>query len=225
MLLLLISLAGWGQPTVTFTAAEIAAIPLVAPRAGTPVRKVLFDGKTLRGWKGNLEWWSVADGAILGKHSDKVPTNFLFTEGEYTDFRLTLESKMVESDNHAGVAFWGEIATKGENRWYTQGPLVVFPRPSMWDYIEARGLRVFKTPGVAAPGQHEWIRVEILAQGNRVRTALNGVPVMEWREPDGRRVKAGPIGLQLHAWPSAQEVLYRNIVIETFPRVSELLGK
>ncbi len=225
MLLLLISMAVWGQATVPYSAAEIEALPLVRPRGGKTVRKVLFDGKTLGGWKGNLDWWSVADGAIRGKHSDKVPTNFLFTEDVYTDFRLTLESKMVESDNHAGVAFWGEIATKGENRWYTKGPLVVIPRPSMWDYIEARGLRVFKTPGVAAPGQHEWIRVEILAQGNRVRTALNGVAVMEWREPEAGRVKAGPIGLQLHGWPSAQEVLYRNIVIETFPRESELLGK
>jgi hypothetical protein len=26
-------------------------------------------------------------------------------------------SKMVDSDNHAGVAFWGAIAEQGANKW------------------------------------------------------------------------------------------------------------
>jgi len=122
-----------------FTAAELEAIPLVPPRAGKTVTKALFDGKTLNGWRGNPDYWSVKDGALTGKSSDKMTTNFLFTVDKYTDFRLTLLSKMVESDNHAGVAFWGEIAEHGENKWYTRGPLVVFPNPSMWDYIPLRG--------------------------------------------------------------------------------------
>jgi hypothetical protein len=212
----------WCQQT-PFTRAELEAIPLLPPRPGKPMRTVLFDGKTLHGWRGNLQLWTVDNGAIRGKHSDKVPTNFLFTTEHYTDFRLTLQSKMVASENHAGVAFWGEVATKGDNKWYTQGLLVVFPRPSMWDYIEAKGLRVFKTTTQQVTEQHEWVRVEILAQGNRVRTALNGVEVMDWREANPSRLKAGPIGLQLHAWPSAQEVLYKDITIETFPKDDRLL--
>jgi len=50
----------------------------------------LFDGKTLDGWQGNLAWWSVEDGAIVGNLNDKVPTSFLFTKDNYSDFRLTL---------------------------------------------------------------------------------------------------------------------------------------
>jgi len=88
----------------------------------------------------------------------------------------------------------------------------------MWDYIAARGLRAFKTTT-------EWVKVEILAQGNRVRTALNGVDVMDWRESNSAPITAGPIGLQLHAWPEAQEVLYKDIVIETFPKDNRLLAK
>ncbi|MBI2689253.1 MAG: DUF1080 domain-containing protein [Acidobacteria bacterium] len=170
-----------------------------------------------------MDWWSVADGAIRGKHNDKVPASFLYTTETYSDFRLILRSKMVESGNHAGVAFWGEIATKGDNKWYTQGPLVVFPRPGMWDYIEAKGLRVFRATTAQVTQQHEWVQVEILAQGNRVRTALNGVEVMDWREANPTRLKTGPIGLQLHAWNGPQEVLYKDIVIETFPKESVLL--
>lgn len=216
----------WSQqattPTPPFTAAELEAIPLTPPRAGASVTKTLFDGKTLDGWRGNLEWWSVEDATIVGKSSGKVPTSFLFTRDNYSDFRLTLSSRMVESENHAGVCFWGEIAEQGANKWYTHGPLVIFPSPSMWDYIEAKGLRVYRATTEKVTSQHEWVKVEILAQGNRVRSAFNGVQVMEWREPDPNRIKVGPIGVQLHGFNGTQEVLYKDIVVETFPREDRL---
>ena len=210
-------------PTVPFTRAELEAIPVVPPRTGASVTKTLFDGQTLNGWRGNLEWWSVSDGAIVGKSSGKVPSNFLFTADNYSDFRLTLSSRVVTSENHAGVAFWGQIAEQPGNKWYTSGPLVIFPIPSMWDYIEAKGLRVYKATEEKVSSQHEWVKVEILAQGNRVRTAFNGVEVMEWREPDPNRIKVGPIGIQLHGLDGVQEVLYKDIVVETFPREDRLV--
>jgi len=210
-------------PTLPFSAAELNAIPLVPPRTGASVTKTLFDGKTLNGWQGNLEWWSVENGAIAGKSSGKVPTSFLFTSDNYSDFRLTLSSRVVESENHAGVCFWGEIAEQGANKWFTRGPLVVFPSPGMWDYIESKGLRVYKTTAEKVSSQHEWVQVEILAQGNRVRAAFNGVQVMEWREPDPNRIKTGPIGIQLHGFDGPQEVLYKDILVETFPREDRLL--
>lgn len=93
----------------------------------------------------------------------------------------------------------------------------------MWDYNAAQGLRVFKTTAKTVTSQHEWVAVEILAQGNRVRAAFNGVQVMEWREPDPNRIKEGPIGIQLHAFTEPQEVLYKNIVVETFPKEDRLI--
>ncbi len=210
--------------TIPYSLAELEAIPLMPARTGTTVKKALFDGKTLNGWQGNPDWWSVRDGAIVGKFNDKVPTSFLFTKDNYSDFRLTLSSKMVESENHAGVCFWGEIAEKGDNKWYTHGPLVVFPNPSMWDYNEGKGLRVFKPTLEKVTSQHEWVQVEILAVGNRVRAAFNGVEVLEWREADSSRIKEGPIGVQLHAWAGPQEVLYKDIVVETFPKLDRLMS-
>ncbi len=209
--------------TPPFTLAELEGITLVPPRNGKSVTKTLFDGKTLDGWQGNPDCWSVADGAIVGKFHDRVPTSFLFTKERYSDFRLTLSSKMVESENHAGVCFWGEIAERGENKWYTRGPLVIFPNPSMWDYNDGKGLRVYRPTTQKVTSQHEWVDVEILAQGNRVRAAFNGVQVMEWREPDPSRIKEGPIGVQLHSWQGPQEVLYKDIVIETFPKEDRLI--
>src|SRR4051812_36129517 len=83
-------------PTPPLTQEELTAIPLTPPRSGKSVTRTLFDGKTLNGWRGNPAWWSVQDGAIAGKFNDKVPTTFLFTNDNYSDFRLTLSSKMVE---------------------------------------------------------------------------------------------------------------------------------
>ena len=47
--------------------------------------------------------------------------------------------------------------------------------------------------------QHDWNDLEILALGNRVQVAVNGAPVIDWSDPEPDRIKAGPIGLQLHS--------------------------
>ena len=39
---------------------------------------------------------------------------------------------------------------------------------------------------------------EILAQGNRIRVVCNGTLITDWRDPEPRRIKAGPIGLQVY---------------------------
>jgi len=93
----------------------------------------------------------------------------------------------------------------------------------MWDYNDAKGLRVFRPTSDKVPEQHDWVKVEILAQGNRVRAAFNGVEVLEWREANPARIKEGPIGVQLHAWKGPQEVLYKDIEIETFPKDDRLI--
>jgi hypothetical protein len=71
--------------------------------------------------------------------------------------------------------------------------------------------------------QHDWNDLEILALGNRVQVAANGVAVVDWRDPEPDRIKAGPIGLQLHSNNVPQEVRFRDLVIETFPKEQRLI--
>lgn len=136
----------------------------------------LFDGKSLQGWRGNAAWWSVVDGAIASKSQRKVPTSFLFTDARFSDFRLTLLSRMTESDNHAGVCFWSEITDwpERDNKWYTHGPLVIVPKQGMWDYSEATGLRVFRPTTGGVTSQHEWVRRRDSGARQSGAAAVNG---------------------------------------------------
>jgi hypothetical protein len=56
-----------------------------------------------------------------------------------------------------------------------------------------------------------------------VRVAVNGTAVVDWRDPEPDRIKAGPIGLQLHSNTVPQEVQFKGLVLETFPKGDQLL--
>jgi hypothetical protein len=53
--------------------------------------------------------------------------------------------------------------------------------------------------------------------------AVNGTAVVDWRDPEPERIKAGPIGLQLHSSTVPQEVQFKGLVLETFPKADQLL--
>jgi hypothetical protein len=71
--------------------------------------------------------------------------------------------------------------------------------------------------------QHDWNDIEILAQGNRIRVAINGTQIADWRDPQPERIKEGPIGLQLHSESKPQELHWKGLVLETFPKEDKLL--
>ncbi len=89
--------------------------PVVPPRSGESETIRLFDGKTLNGWAGHFKYWSVEDGEIVGKNSAPINVStYLLSEKNYTDFRLTAKVKLVESEMHSGIAFWGRVASEQE---------------------------------------------------------------------------------------------------------------
>lgn len=57
----------------------------------------LFDGKSLTGWEGNPELWSVSEGAITGTSTDAKPikhNEFLIWKDEVGDFTLRLQFRI-----------------------------------------------------------------------------------------------------------------------------------
>lgn len=95
----------------------VACLPVLA---GEEVRP--FNGKDLTDWSGNMDLWSVQDGAITGK-TPADPENpeksilkhntFLVWEGgEIGDFELTLKYRIV--DGNSGIHYRSSVLEPGE---------------------------------------------------------------------------------------------------------------
>ena len=66
----------------------------------------IFDGRTLTGWSGNPDVWSVENGAITATSTTERrvgSTHIVWAGGEPADFELKLEVKL-EGDIHSGIA-------------------------------------------------------------------------------------------------------------------------
>ena len=119
---------------------------------------------------------------------------------------------------HSGIAMWGRNAPEHGDEFTYAGPLVMFP--SGWglhDLFGRKNLPPSGEPAKKVGKQHDWNQLEILAQGNRIRLAVNGVQVVDWRDPEPDRLQEGPIGLQLHSNQEPQEVHFKDLVLTTFP--------
>jgi hypothetical protein len=193
--------------------------PIVPPRQGKSETIQLFNGKDLEGWEGHPHLWSVQDGVIVAKNTEPIKVStYLLTKRKFSDFRLTATVKLVQSEMHSGIAFWGRNAPEHGDKYTYAGHLVMFPSGwGMYDLFGRNGLPVDGGPAKKVGKQHDWNDLEILAQGNRVRVAVNGTQVVDWRDPEPQRIKEGPIGLQLHSNKVPQEVHFKNLVLTTFP--------
>jgi len=209
--------------------------PEVPPRKGTSEKIELFNGNNLDGWEGYEDLWSVKDGVIVAKNTKPLKySTYLLTKKKYSDFRLVFSAKLVESEMHSGVAFWGEVDPKADGKvqdpktdrseFTYRGHLVMFPSGwGMYDLFGRNLLMVDPAPAKKVGKQHEWNDIEILAQGNRVRVAVNGSAVVDWRDPEPDRIKEGPIGLQLHSNTVPQEIHFKGLTLTTFPPEDKLI--
>ena len=77
------------------------------PRPAQSETIKLFNGKDFTGWAGDVKYWSIVDGVIVGKNTAKVPVStYLVTDRKFTDFRLLATVKLVQSEMHSGIAMW-----------------------------------------------------------------------------------------------------------------------
>ena len=143
--------------------------PVIKPREGKSETIALFDGKTLKGWEGYTDLWSVKDGVIVAKNTDPLTfSTYLNTKDKYTDFRLTFAAKLVESEMHSGVSFWGTVKPdvskdpeKDRTKHTYAGHLVMFPSGwGMYDLFGRNGLPVNGAPakkddGPGAPAKKD----------------------------------------------------------------------
>lgn len=175
----------------------------------------LFNGKDLTGWDGDPAIWSVENGELVGKGPLKH-NSFIFSKGEYGDFRLIFEVKLTPHGGNSGVQFrsvpHGKTEAKGCQADIGAG---------WWGKLyeeSARGL-LFPAKGQQFDGdkfvkKEDWNVYEILAIGTKVRTAVNGNPctVLD----DDKVALSGKIAPQVHSG-GPMEVRFRKFQLELNP--------
>ncbi len=191
----------------------------VPPSKGTEEGFVsIFEGKTLTGWEGDRDLWTVEDSMIVGDTGAGIKRNeFLATEKRYGDFELRLEFRLRKGAGNSGVQFRskrvegssevsGYQADIGEKYW---GCL----------YDESRRNKIL----VQAPPELEktlsrdgWNNYVILAQGRNITLALNGLTTVDYVEEDRAIDRTGIIALQVHAG-GPLHVEFRNLRIRELP--------
>ncbi len=199
--------------------------------------KLLFDGKTMAGWRGYKmdkmpPGWSVADGCLVrvkGGEGGKGAGggDDIVTTDEFTDFELQLEYKLVPNGN-SGVLY--HVSEEPVTAWH-YAPEVQLLDNAAHPARDKRQLAgacydlYAPTKDVTRPvGQ--WNHLRVLVKGPHVEHWLNGEKVVEyelWSDDWKARVakskfkdkpkfgtfKKGPICLQDHS----DRVEFRNIKV------------
>ena len=197
-----------------FICAFLASV-LVVNSAAAKEAKELFNGKDLTGWEGDPAIWSVENGELVGKGPQKNNA-FLFSKGEYSDFRLIFEVKLTPHGGNSGLQFRSVPHGKTEAQG-CQADLGA----GWWGRLYEEGGRGLLFPpkgqefnGDAFIKKEDWNVYEVLAVGTKIRTAVNGHPctVLD----DEKVAKSGRFAPQVHSG-GPMEVRFRKFQLELNP--------
>jgi HEAT repeat protein len=177
----------------------------------------LFDGKTFAGWEGELDWFRIQDGAIVGgKLSENIPHNFfLATEKEYYNFELRLKVKTSSPGVNGGIQFRSKrIPDHHEVKGYQADVSA-----GIWGglYDESRRGRFLVPLNEDAQKiikNNDWNDYRIRCVNDRIQLFVNGIKTVDYVETDPEIAKqSGIFAVQVHGGGPA-EVWYKDITIK-----------
>ena len=185
----------------------------------------LFDGRTLDGWSGKSEFWSVRDGAITGHTTKDNPTQgntfLIWKRGDVSDFELRLKFRIVggnsgiqyrskdlgnhvvggyQADFEAGDRYIGILyEERGRGILALRGEQVVIGDDGKKRVV---GSTCDEQAMLASIKKEDWNDYTIIAKGNRLVQQINGHTTVDVTDnQSARRADSGILALQLHAGP------------------------
>lgn len=169
-----------------------------------------FNGKDLSNFEGLMEYWSVKDGAIVGKTDGLKFNTFLCSKKNYGDFDLKLQVRLVKSVGNSGIQIRSKIADP--KVFAVAGPQADMGA-GYWGSLYGErfgGMMKAADPKVIAKvvKNDEFNDYEVRAQGKKITIKINGTVMVE--DTFDKAPDTGIIAFQLHAGPP-MEIIFRNI--------------
>lgn len=211
------------------SAALLLALGVVAHAAADDVGFTpIFDGKTLDGWAGDPEIWTVKDGAIVGETAPDKPiktnTFLIWTQGNVDDFELEFRYRL--TGGNSGVQYRskqfkdvGPFSVGGYQGDFEAGPKYsgILYEERGRGILTLRGQRITinadgtKTPGEAIGTAEElqkaikpgdWNDLRIVAHGQKLQHFINGQLMSETVDNQAdKRSLEGLLAFQVHVGP------------------------
>tara|TARA_R110002096_G_scaffold16106_49_gene55333 strand:- start:1466 stop:3661 length:2196 start_codon:yes stop_codon:yes gene_type:complete len=198
----------------------------------------LFDGKSLRGWTGDPQYWSVKEGAITGVTDGSLNMNrFLTWKGStIRSFDLHVKVK-VSAGGNSGIQYRGKSAPEiGLDIVTGYQCDIVANNPNYNGMLyEERGRRILSHTGekviIDPSGQPwvvgqlpskefaagEWHDYRVLVRGNHHQHWIDGHPTADLIDLDEKgRALEGVLAVQVHVGP-AMQIQFKDFKIKHLP--------
>lgn len=177
--------------------------------------KPLFDGKTLKGWRGDAAHWSVKAGAIAGSTmpNGRKSNTFLIADGEYENFILRVRFK--HSSGASGIQFRSRVLGMPEEFRVT-GYQADIGGGDLGTFYEEKGRGTLAKSDIKKLEpfikKNDWNTYEIRAKDDEVELKVNGHVTARYTEKEAKVPRSDLIALQLQAG-SGMEIAFKDIEI------------
>jgi hypothetical protein len=225
------------------------ALPLLlaacaAPRADSPDDgfTLIFDGKSLEGWKApDMSYFSVQDGAITGEATkDHMPPRnqfIVWQGGTVRDFDLRFRFRVFGAKANSGMQFRSAVKEQGLVHGYQADIAMTGPYlGGIWDEygprrsLAARGERSvidedgkktvtrFADAAEIVPGidLSAWNDYRIVARGPHITLEINGRKTCELEDRErGRAASEGVLAMPII--PEPMKIQYKDLRLKVLP--------
>jgi len=207
------------MPRQILVVLSVFILCLVVPAQGGGDWHVLFDGKSLDGWRANenAQSFKLDDGKLIVKG----PRSHLFYEGlvaggQFENFILEAEIQTKAKAN-SGLFFHTRFQKTG---WPSSG-YEAQVNTTHGDPIKTASLYGVKNVKKAASQDGKWFTLRVEVRQKNVTIRVNGKVLVDYDEPSNvggtRKLSKGTFAIQAH--DPGSEVWYRKIRVKMLPSV------
>lgn len=177
----------------------------------------LMDGRTFDGWKmatENTNSWKIEDGAFVA-NGNRSHLFYVGDDQPFKNFHLKVDV-MTATNSNGGIFFHTKYQPEG---WPKMG-FEAQVNNTQGDWKKTGSVYDVASVGFVVAQDNKWWTQEIIVEGGKVTIKVDGVIVVEYKEPPGtqpgkdfgRKLSEGTFALQAHDPKSI--VRYKNIRVK-----------